>query len=47
VQLNRPLAPGVTVSGGIDDIRITGLATTGTAFVLRVVLDGQAKLSVQ
>jgi hypothetical protein len=47
VQLNRPLAPGVTVSGGIDDIRITGLATTGTAFVLRVVLDGQARLSVQ
>ncbi|MDB4888230.1 MAG: hypothetical protein JWL61_85 [Gemmatimonadetes bacterium] len=46
-QLNRPLAPGVSVSGTVDDIRIAGLATSGTAFVLRVILDGQAKLSVQ
>jgi hypothetical protein len=46
-QLNRPLAPGVSVSGTVDDIRIAGLATSGTAFVLRVVLDGQAKLTIQ
>jgi hypothetical protein len=46
-QLNRPLAPGVAVTGTVDDIRIAGLATSGTAFVLRVVLDGQAKLTVQ
>ena len=47
VQLNRPLAPGVSVAGSVDDIRIAGLATSGTAFVLRVVLDGQARLTVQ
>lgn len=46
-QLNRPLAPGVSVSGTVDDIRIASLATSGTAFVLRVVLDGQAKLTIQ
>jgi hypothetical protein len=46
-QLNRPLAPGVTVAGTVDDIRIARLATSGTAFVLRVVLDGQAKLTIQ
>lgn len=46
-QLNRPLAPGVTVAGNVDGIRIAGLATSGTAFVLRVVLDGQARLIVQ
>ncbi len=46
-QLNRPLAPGVSVNGSVGGITIAGLATTGTAFVLRVVLDGQAKLIVQ
>ncbi|MEP6999803.1 MAG: DUF4403 family protein, partial [bacterium] len=39
-QLNRSLAPGVSVSGAVTEIRIAGLATSGTAFVLRVVLDG-------
>ena len=46
-QLNRPLAPGVSVAGSVNDIRIAGLATSGTAFVLRVVVDAQAKLTVQ
>ena len=46
-QLNRPLAPGVTVIGSVDGIKIVGLATTSSAFVLRVVLDGQAKLIIQ
>ncbi|MDB4917767.1 MAG: hypothetical protein JWM95_5411 [Gemmatimonadetes bacterium] len=46
-QLNRPLAPGVAVSGAVNTIRISGLATSNTAFVLRVVLDGQARLSIQ
>ena len=46
-QLNRPLAAGVSVSGNVHDIRIAGLATSGTAFVLRVVLDGQARLTVR
>jgi hypothetical protein len=46
-QLNRSLAPGVSVAGSVTGIRIAGLATSGTAFVLRVVLDGLAKLTVQ
>ena len=46
-QLNRSLAPGVLVAGSVTDIRIAGLATSGTAFVLRVVLDGVARLMVQ
>ncbi|MEO7457797.1 MAG: DUF4403 family protein, partial [Gemmatimonadaceae bacterium] len=41
-KLNRPLAPGVAVAGSLTDIRIAALATSNTAFVLRVVLDGQA-----
>ena len=46
-QLNRSLAPGVSVAGGVTDIRIVGLATSGTAFVLRVILDATARLTVQ
>jgi len=46
-QLNRPLAPGVTVSGGVTDIRIVALAASSSAFVLRVVVDGAAKLDVK
>ncbi len=46
-QVNRPLAPGVSVSGGITDIRIVALAATSSAFVLRVVVDGAAKLDVR
>ncbi len=46
-QLNRPLAPGVSVSGSVDDIRIAGFVTTPTAFVVRVVLDGRAGLAVR
>ena len=46
-KLNRPLAPGVSVSGAVSDIRIAAVGTTTTAFVVRVLLDGQACLSVQ
>ncbi|CAN5384944.1 hypothetical protein BH09GEM1_BH09GEM1_06210 [soil metagenome] len=46
-QLNRPLAPGVSVSGAVSSIRISALGTTGTSFVLRVILDAVAKLSIQ
>ncbi len=46
-KLNRPLAPGVAVAGAVTDIRIAAVGTTTTAFVLRVLLDGQARLSVQ
>ena len=45
-QLTRSLAPGVSVSGSVTDIRIAGLATSGRAFVLRVVLDAMARLTV-
>ena len=45
-QLNRQLAPGVMLSGGVNDVRIGGLFTTQTAFVLRVVFDGEAKLEI-
>lgn len=46
-QLNRSLAPGVSVTGAVSGIRISALGTTGTSFVLRVILDAVAKLSVQ
>jgi hypothetical protein len=46
-QLNRSLAPGVAVSGAVSDIRIVALGTTGTSFVLRVILDAVARLSIQ
>lgn len=46
-QLNRELAPGVSLSGGITDVRIDRLYTTPTAFVLRVVFDGAARVDVK
>jgi hypothetical protein len=46
-QLNRSLAPGIAVAGTVTDIRIAALATSGTAFVLRVILDATARLSIQ
>ena len=46
-QLNRPLAPGVTLAGGVRDVRFVALYTTQNAFVLRVALDGDAVLIIQ
>src|SRR5215208_357215 len=46
-ELNRPLAPGMTMAGAVHEVRIVGLHTTQTGFVLRVVLDGEARLDVQ
>lgn len=46
-QLNRSLAPGVTLAGGVRDVRFVGLYTTQTAFVLHVVLDAEAVIVVQ
>ncbi len=46
-ELNRELAPGVDLSGGVTDVRISGLWATRTAFVLRVVFDGEARLDVR
>lgn len=46
-QLNRQLAPGMLVGGGITDVRIEGLHTTPDAIVVRVRLEGAAQLIVQ
>lgn len=46
-QLNRQLAPGVSVGGGISGVRVTGLHVTPNAFVVRVELVGSAQLFVQ
>jgi hypothetical protein len=46
VQLNRELAPGVMLSGGVTDARIDRLFTTPKAFVLRLVFDADARVDV-
>lgn len=46
-QLNRELAPGVRLAGSVNDVRFSRMLTTQTAFVLRVVLDGEAVILVQ
>jgi hypothetical protein len=46
-QLNRSLAPGVTLAGSVSDVRVSRLFTTQSAFVLRVVLDAEAVILVQ
>lgn len=46
-QLNRQLAPGLAVGGGISDVRVIGLYVTSNAFVVRVELVGSAQLFMQ
>jgi len=46
-QLDRELAPGVQLSGGVTDVRIDRVYTTSSAFVLRVVFDGAARVDVR
>ena len=46
-ELNRPLAPGVTLAGSVRDVRFIRMYTTASAFVLRVALDGEAVLIVR
>lgn len=46
-QLNRSLAPGVSLAGSVRDVRFAGLYTTQSAFVLHVVLDAEAVILVQ
>jgi hypothetical protein len=43
-QLNRPLSPELIVGGGIKELGVTGLYMTPTAFVVRVMLEGEAGL---
>jgi len=45
-ELNRELAPGVRLSGQVTDVRIDRLYTKPNAFVLRVVLDADARVDV-
>jgi hypothetical protein len=45
-QMNRELAPGISLSGDIHQVRIDRLYSTSTAFVLRVVFDGDARLDI-
>ena len=42
--MNRPLAPDVVVGGGVTSLRLTGLYLTPDAFVVRVLLEGEAGL---
>ena len=44
--LNRPIAPGVVLSGSVADVRMERLFATQSAFVLRVVLDADARIEV-
>ncbi|HKW09693.1 MAG TPA: DUF4403 family protein [Gemmatimonadaceae bacterium] len=46
-ELNRSLAPGVRLAGSVNGVRFSRMFTTQTAFVLRVVLDGEAVILVQ
>ena len=46
-ELNRELAPGVRLAGSVSDVRFSRMYTTQNAFVLRVVLDGEAVILVQ
>jgi hypothetical protein len=46
IELNRELAPGVVLSGYVKDARIDRLYSKPDAFVLRVVLDAEAKVDV-
>lgn len=46
-ELNRDLAPGVRLAGNVNNVRFSRMYTTQTAFVLRVVLDGEAVIVVQ
>ena len=46
-QLNRPLGPGMSLAGTIESVRLAELRTTPTAYLLRVVLDGEARVLMQ
>lgn len=46
-EMNRELAPGVSLTGAVNEITIRGLYATPTSFVLRVVLDGEARAVVR
>jgi hypothetical protein len=43
-QMNRPLAPDVAVGGGVRSLTVTAVRPTASAFVVRVLLEGEAGL---
>ena len=45
--LNRELGNGVVLGGMVRDVRVEGLYTTPTAFVVRAVLEGDARLTMR
>jgi hypothetical protein len=47
LALNRPLGNGAVLGGMVQDVRVTGLYTTPTSFVVRAVLEGDARLSMK
>jgi hypothetical protein len=46
-ELNREIAPGTYLGGGITSVQIASVHTLPSAFVVRVVLDGDVRLVVQ
>ncbi len=44
--LNRQLSPGARLVGSVTGIRPTGVYTTNSGFIARVVLDGEAEVRV-
>jgi hypothetical protein len=46
-ELNRPLGEGVRLAGAIHSVRLAELRTTPSAFLLRVVLDGEARVVLE
>ncbi|MDQ6831471.1 MAG: DUF4403 family protein [Gemmatimonadota bacterium] len=46
-QLNRQLAPGVSLAGNVTRVELRGIHTTAGAFVIRVAMAGEARLSVR
>ena len=47
LALNRPLGNGVELGGMVRDVRVTAVYTTPTAFVVRALLEGEARLSMR
>lgn len=47
LALNRPLGNGAVLGGMVRDVRVVALYTTPTSFVVRAVLEGDARLSMR
>ena len=45
--LNRELGNGVVLGGMVRDVRVTGVYTTPSAFVVRAVLEGDARVTMR